>query len=151
MVMGKRVIGGVLGLGYAIGYGFWTMLLTGGGHGNFIWMILFFTAYLFGLFFPIMGALTVDLRPIAAKAAFGTLLFVSVLLHILIIAPALSGGPGDIAADLQKSWARGPAMVIFSAIVHFLPIVALSLILVRSVVFGTETIEHDEPVGLKLN
>lgn len=149
--MAKRVIGGLLGLAYAIGYGFWTMLLTGGGHGNFIWMILFFTAYLFGLFFPIMGALAVDLRPIIVKAAFGTLLFVSVLIHFLIIAPALSGGPGDMTDDLQKSWARGPVMVIFSAIVHFLPIVALSLILVRSVFFGAKTVEHDEPVGLGLN
>lgn len=150
-MMAKRVIGGLLGLGYAIGYGFWTMLLTGGGHGNFIWMILFFTAYLFGLFFPIMGALAVDLRPIVIKSAFGTLLFVSVLIHVLIIAPALSGGPGDLTADLQKSWARGPLMVIFSATVHFLPIAILSLVLVRSIFFGAETIEHDEPVGLGLN
>ena len=148
--MGKRVIGGLVGLGYAICYGFWTMLLTGGGHGNFIWMILFFTAYLLGLFFPIMGALAVDLRPIIATAAFGTLLIVSLTIHVIMIAPILSGSPGDMSSDLQKTWARGGSMVIFSAILHFLPIAVLSLILVRSIVFGEETIENDETITLGL-
>lgn len=148
--MSKRVIGGLVGLAYAFCYGFWTVLLTGGGHGNFIWMILFFTAYLFGLFFPIMGALAVDLRPIIAKAAFGTILTVSLSIHVIMTAPILSGSPGDMSSDLQKSWARGASMVIFSAIVHFLPMAVMTLILIRSIVFGAETIENDETTTLGL-
>jgi hypothetical protein len=149
--MGKRVIGGVAGLGYAICYGFWTMLLTGGGHGNFIWMILFFTAYFFGLFFPVMGALVVDLRSVIAKAVFGTFLFVSLLINVIMITPILLGSPGDTTTDFEKSLARDTAMVIFSAIVHFLPLAVLSLFLVRSIFLGEEIIENDEPVGLGVN
>ena len=149
--MWKRVLGGLVGLVYAVIYGFWTMLQTGGGHGNFIWMILFFTSYFFGLFFLIVGVLVVDLRPIIAKAAFGTLLLVSLLVNVIIITPILLGEPGASTRDFQKTWARDPNGTVVGAIVHFLPLLVFSIFLVRSIFIVKNKPEDDEPVNLILN
>ncbi len=47
----KRLIAGTVGVAYAVLYGFWTLLLTGGGHVNFIWFFLFFSVEFCGLYF----------------------------------------------------------------------------------------------------
>ena len=58
----KRIIAGAIGLLFAVVYGLWTMMLTGGGHGNFIWCLLFLFVEFVGLYFPLMAILAVDLR-----------------------------------------------------------------------------------------
>lgn len=149
--MWKRAIAAFAGLVYAVIYGFWTILQTGGGHGNFIWMILFFAAYFFGLFFPIMGALVVDLRSIIAKATFGSLIFISLLIHLIIIIPILSGSAGASTTDFQKTWARDPSGTVVGAIIHLLPLFGFLLFLAKSIFFVKKKPENDETVGLLLN
>ncbi|HQZ94789.1 MAG TPA: hypothetical protein PK108_14850 [Pyrinomonadaceae bacterium] len=128
--MWKRVIGAVVGLIYAVLYGFWTMLITGGGHGNFLWFMLFAIAEFLGLFFPVVGFLVVDLHPKWAKIIFGGVLIASVFLTAYLI---LGGLGEDGTADLIKSWNRDQFGFIFFSVIHIAPFVGLTLVFLKSI------------------
>lgn len=128
--MWKRWIGVGVGLAYAICYGFWTMMLTGGGHGNFLWFMLFLLAEVLGIFFPVLGFVVVDLRPIWAKITLGLLLALSLGTTAYLVA----GGLGqDGMDDILKSWNQTPFLFIFATTIHFAPFVVSITLLLKSI------------------
>jgi hypothetical protein len=84
-IIRKRIMAGLIGLAYAILYGFWTLLATGGGHGNFVWFMLMFFPGIAGLYYPLMAVLAVDLRSFNAKVVFGGLLALNVIVSLLML------------------------------------------------------------------
>lgn len=126
--MWRRLTGALIGLIYAVLYGFWTMLLTGGGHGNFLWFMLFFFGQFVGLFFPLMGFLVVDLRSKWAKVLFGGLLATSIFLTGYILA-----NPGEAGReDIFKSWYRDQIGFIFYSVIHIIPFIAFTVVFLKS-------------------
>ena len=124
--MWKRSIGFLIGLFYAATYGFWTMLITGGGHGNFLWFWLFCNTYFLGLFFPIAGLLVADLNPKSARISLAILLSV----HFLALSGNLIFGLGQMTDDIQRSWDRVThTSIVIMTIVHVLPPILLVVIL----------------------
>lgn len=129
--MKKRLKWAALGLAYAFIYGMFTGMATGGGHGNFLWVVLFLFAYFFGLFFPAMGFMIADLRPLWAKSAGIAICLVSTLLTITQLMSLGTEGTEDVV----RSWERSPVSFVFISIIHFLPLLIFIALLVRS--FGT--------------
>lgn len=138
--MKKRLIFAAIGLAYALVYGFWTMFITGGGHGNFIWIVLFLLGYIFGLTFPAMGFLLADLRPRWAKIS-GLILSVAVtgltLRQLLVL-----GEKGT--QDLIESWNRSATAFVIMAAIHIFPLIVFTSLVIRSVV------GRDEPKADRL-
>lgn len=128
------------------------MFVTGGGHGNFIWFMLFLFVDLFGLYFPLMAILAVDLTSYLAKVVFGTLigfnLVASTILIIGWISESGANGPSDFARTVQHV---GIGDVIFCAGVHFLPTIIFSFLFARVALFGDDTPNEDNMVSLKLS
>ncbi len=122
--MKRRVAGAAVGLVYGIFYGFWTMLLTGGGHGNFSWFLLFFTAQFFGLFFPLVGLFAADLRPFWAQNGFWIVMSASLMITLIMI-PTILVDPEH--NDLVKSWHRHQLGFVFFTVIHLLPYIGLIL------------------------
>ncbi len=133
--MKKRFIWSAVGLGYAVVYGFWTMMTTGGGHGNFIWFVLFLLGYIFGLIFPAMGLVLADLRPRWAKVA--GLLISIVAAGLTLRQLLLLGEKGT--QDVVDTWNRSPMSFVIMSVIHFLPLVAFTALVVRSMIRKSET------------
>ena len=126
--MKTRLKWGAIGLAYAFVYGLVTGMATGGGHGNFLWVVLFLFAYFFGLFFPAMGYLIADLRPLWAKSAGIAICLISILLTIVQLTSLGTEGNEDVV----RSWERSPVSFIFVSIIHFLPLIVFIVLIVRS-------------------
>lgn len=58
------------------------MMLTGGGHGNFIWFILFLIAGFLGLYYPHVATLAVNLRSLVVKVIFGSLIGFNLVVNL---------------------------------------------------------------------
>jgi hypothetical protein len=139
----NSIIRGVFGLLYAVIYGFWTMLATGGGHGNYVWFYLFFYAYFFGVYFPLMGALSADLRSFGHRVVFGSLIAINLGISLVVILVWLFGGAGGDLDDFETTWGiGGSGLVLFSAFLHFLPSLIFLYILNRAVYFDSPSIEY---------
>ncbi|MGE3468144.1 MAG: hypothetical protein AB7J13_14585 [Pyrinomonadaceae bacterium] len=80
-----RLVGLAIGTLYGLGLGFTTLMMTGGGHGNFFWPALFFVTTLFGLIYPALGFLIFDLRSILAKSALIAILVTDSLLFAMVL------------------------------------------------------------------
>ncbi len=145
----KQIIWGAIGLLYAFVYGFFTMLATGGGHGNFIWFILFLTVEFIGLYFPLMAILAVDLRRRATKMIFGTLIGFNLIASSVVILGWIQELPDGKPTDFQKMTQYGVKGVIFNVAVHFLPTILFAGLLIKSIFYGAAP--PDEEAVLSLN
>ena len=126
--MKRRLIFAALGFAYAFLYGLWTVFITGGGHGNFIWFMLFFFGYLGGLFFPIAGFILADLRPLWARATGLSILIVNLTLTVFHFATM-----GEISHnDLAESWDRSSTGFMVASVIHAFPAVLLLALICRS-------------------
>ncbi len=81
----RRLAAGFAGLIYAALYGFFAMFATGGGHGNFVWLFSFIFIEFFGIYFPVMGVLAVDLGSRFTKVIFGSLIIFNVIGSLLML------------------------------------------------------------------
>ena len=145
----KRVLAGVIGLIYAATYGFWTALATGGGHGNFVWFLMFIFVYLFGLYFPFMSILAVDLSSRFIKVIFGGLIVATMLASAVLIYGWISDPEGTYH-DFEKMWGNYPGTVLICAVMHFIPNVVYIALLVRSFLFPPSGVD-EAPISLDLN
>jgi hypothetical protein len=111
----KRLLGLVIGLIFGAIYGFIALLSTGGGHGNFIWIMMFFPTMFGLLVFPVIGFLAVDL-----KARIYRIIFVLVMLfHYVGIFIQLYGSE-SLLRDTRKIWALEPQVTILGASIYLL-------------------------------
>ena len=118
----KRIIAAVCGLIYAVIYGFWTMLATGGGHGNFVWFVLFLYVDLLGFYFPLMAALMADLRDKSILNLFGILGLLNLIGSIILIAVWIFGVWEDSLGSLSEDREHmSGTQLLFCSFVHFLP------------------------------
>ncbi len=147
----KRIIAAGVGLFYAFVYGVWTLMLTGGGHGNFIWFFLFFSAGLLGFYYPVMAFLVLDLRPLVTRVISGSLIGFNLTVSVIWIIKWVTELDGNRPTDFQKMWQMAPGWVLFAAFVHFLPTVIFLFFLVRSIMFGTSLSDDDQSLSLNLN
>ena len=127
----KRFLGAVVGVVYAVLYGFWTLLETGGGHGNLIWVVLFCTSYFYGTFFPIAGLIAADLKPRWARLSLGVLIAIHLVATTVVLIAAFR--TDLVTADLQKMWEFYRGSLVLSASIHLLPIVVLASILLTTI------------------
>lgn len=137
--MKKRLVYAVIGLAYAVIYGFWTMLITGGGHGNFLWFMLFLSSYLFGLYFPAIGFLGADLRPLWAQATGVALSIVTFGLTVI----QLLGLGTEGMEDVVKSWNRSELFFLFASVIHLLPSVVFLALVIRSLLRDDSYVETE--------
>lgn len=149
----KRPIAAAIGIVYAFIYGFWTMLLTGGGHGNFIWLGLFLFVEVFGLYFPLMSALAVDLRPWFAKIVFGSMIGFNLIASTIMILgwvnePGVGERPSDFSRNVQVS---GIESVVLWAFIHFLPTFIFAFLLTRSILARDSLVNEDRLASLNLS
>src|SRR5687767_4159182 len=114
----KRVLAGVIGLVYAVVYGFWTMMVTGGGHGNLIWFLMFIFVYLFGVYFPFMNILAVDLSSRFVRIIYGGLILATICASLVLIYGWISD-PESTYFDFQKMWENYQGTVLTCAVMHF--------------------------------
>ena len=143
----KRGIWGAVGVLFAVVYGLWTAMATGGGHGNFVWFYLFLKVDLIGFFFPMMFALAADLRPRAVRTAFGILLLLHLIGSVAVIALWVSGHGRETIDDFAKTVRQvGYATLFFCGFVHFLPSFIFSLMLFTAARAG----DYEEFIDLDL-
>lgn len=129
----KRIIGGLIGGAFAAVYGYFTVLTTGGGHGNLAWFLMFVFAEFFGLYFVVMGALAMDLRTFFQKVLFGSLLGYGFIVSILMIGMWTGGYNSGWTDDFSKLWANNRGLVVLCGIVHFLPLIIFVFVLLKSI------------------
>lgn len=142
----KRIIRGAIGVLYAVVYGFWTMLATGGCHANFVWLFLFAFVEFFGLYFPIMAVLAVDLRSRTAKIVFGSLIVFNLAASFALIGSWVSGASGNSLDDFSKTWKLvGPAPILFRTVAHFLPTIFFAFQLIKAMHVGLDS-PGDDPI-----
>lgn len=147
----KRIIRGTVGLLFGFIYGFWTILATGGGHGNFIWLYLFMIAGFYGFYYPIMAALSADLRPTILKVVFGALIIFNLLASSALIIAWVFGLTGKRLDEFEKTYeAIGLWGVLFSGAVHFLPTIVFVFQWVVAVVWDASP-SDDESAPLKIS
>ncbi len=146
----KRIIGGLIGGAFAAIYGFFTILTTGGGHGNLVWFLMFVIAEFFGLYFVVMGALAADLKTFFQKVLFASLLAYGFLVSILMIGMWIGGGNSDWTNDFSKVWTSNYGLVLFTGVVHFFPLMIFTFILVRSILVGEPNDESENINSLGL-
>ena len=150
----KRVIAGIIGFAYAVTYGFWTMLLTGGGHGNFVWFGMFLFVEFFGLYFPLMAVLAVDLRSFIIKVVFGTLIAFNLIASSVMVfgwiteTEPVRNGLTDFERRLQLD---GVGFIIIEITVHLLPTLIFAFLLVRSILFARSIVGNDDSASLNLS
>lgn len=147
----RRLIAGAIGVVYAIIYGFWTIMATGGGHGNIIWLLLFIFTEFCGLYFPVMAVLAVDLRGSIPKIIFGTLLALNLTASSLLIADWVTEDParqGDFSRLIERGHIE---LILFSAAVHFLPTLVFAFLLVRSIILDKTAGEDASLTDLRLS
>lgn len=120
--LAKNVSAATAGVVYAVVYGLWTAVATGGGHVNFIWFWMFFTVNMFGLYFPIMAVLAVNLNGSATRFAFAALLLVNFFISAVMLYGWVNEPPKDRASDFTRALAvNGWDGLVFDALFHFLP------------------------------
>lgn len=148
----KRIIWGVVGVAYAVVYGLWTAIATGGGHVNFVWIGLFMFVEFFGLYFPIMTILAVDLRSRITKIIFGSLIIFNLVAStIMILGWMTETGNADRASDFPRALrANGVSGIVVQTIVHFLPTMVFVFILIRSILYSNSETESEGMVHLEL-
>jgi hypothetical protein len=137
--MKKRLLYAAIGFAYAIVYGFWTMMITGGGHGNFLWFMLFLSSYLRGLYFPAIGFVGADLRPLWAQA---TGIALSIVAFGLAVIQLLSLGDEGIE-DVVKSWDRSPLLFVIASVIHLAPAVVFFALVIRSLIRDDSYLEAE--------
>lgn len=151
----KRIIAGVIGLFFAVVYGFWTMLITGGGHGNFVWFMMFMTIEYFGLYFPLMSVMAVDLRSKLIKIVFGSLIGFNLIASFIFLLCWVSGIPIGKAVEKndfsEMLRINGVGWILVCAIAHFLPTIIFLFLLVKSTFFGSSLSDENESVSLNLS
>jgi hypothetical protein len=143
------VIAAFVGILYAFLYGFWTAMATGGGHVNFIWMWMFITVEGFGLYFPIMGVLSVDLRGRITKLIFGSLIVINLVLSTVQLLSWVTDTEGDPMTDFERTVRSGYGTLAICAFVHFLPTLVFTLLLIGSAIAPASEHAH-ESVNLEL-
>ena len=111
----RRLLGLVIGLAYGLIFAFLSVTETGGGHGNFVWLFIYFVP-LAGpiLFFMTMGFLAGDLRPLWSKVIYVALLVCHYSLFLYLTAFAT----GKIAEDNSRIWHEYPEMIYVMAAVY---------------------------------
>lgn len=129
------------------------MLLTGGGHGNFIWFMMFLLIEFFGLYFPLMAVLSIDLRSLLIKIIFGSLIGFnliasSIMIYGWITEVGENGKPSDFSKMVQVS---GIESIVICAAAHFLPTVIFAFLLIRSILFSGSLPEEEITVSLNLS
>lgn len=123
-----------LGFTYAVIYGFWTMLITGGGHGNYVWFLLFCYVSLLGLYFPLMGALYADLKLKSARRVFLTLLFFHFAASSILLIGWVVGVADEFFYDglAQTVELMGATSLALFATLHYMPSLVLAALYLRS-------------------
>lgn len=116
--MKKRMIWALAGLIWSAGHGFFTMLATGGGHGNFLWVMAFFSAYLLGILIPVTAFFVAEVKPFWAQVGGWALVATMITLPLVTLFPLDPGMKRDIA----KSWDRTPVFFVLLSALHFVPI-----------------------------
>ncbi|MBK9163383.1 MAG: hypothetical protein IPM21_05620 [Acidobacteria bacterium] len=114
----RRFLWGAAGFAWGVGHGFLTLLVTGGGHGNFLWVSVFLMGYMFGLLVPAAAFVVADTGPFWAKVSGWcsvALIFALTLLSLFILSP------GAIE-DAYLSWSRSPSLFVFMSALHFVPV-----------------------------
>ena len=148
--MKKRLTWAAAGLGYALLYGFWTAFITGGGHGNFIWFLLFIFVEFLGLYFPLMAALGADLDTRGKRIVFGSLiLFNLISSSILLLGWITDYGPNGRSDFAKVIRINGYGFVMFCIGAHFAPTLFFLVRIIRAVLTGSES-DEDRVLGLKL-
>lgn len=150
----KRILAGAIGLLFAVVYGFWTMLITGGGHGNFVWFVMFMTVDYFGLYFPLMSVMAVDLRPKLIKIVFGSLIGFNLIASSIFLLCWVIGIPVGAAEKNDFSEMlriNGIGWILICAAAHFLPTIIFSFLLIKSIMFGSSLSDDDRSGGLNLS
>ena len=148
----KQLIRGAIGALYAFVYGLWTMLITGGGHGNFVWLMMFLFVEFFGLYFPIMAVLSVDLRSRATKLVFGSLILFNLIGSFVLIGGWIFDTSDKSSRDFAKAWERGDfSSILFCVVVHFLPTIFFTFQLIKEMYSGSDSPDDDQMVTLDLD
>lgn len=148
----KRLSAGIAGLLYAGLYGFWTMLATGGGHVNFIWLFLFLFAEFFGLYFPLMAVLAVDLRRRFTQIIFGGLIAFNLIVSSVLIYGWITEPGSDRPSDFSRTVrANGYGGVIVYAAVHFLPTIIFAVFLILATARDKPASSDDSSISLRLS
>lgn len=120
----RRIIGTLAGFVYMFAAGFMAVAASGGGHGNFGWLVLLFPGFLGGLFYPAAGFLCADLRARSSRRALGCLLIVNYILTAFM----LYGVRDDILPDFKKSLLFDlPGVLIMSSVYLSAHIIILGL------------------------
>ncbi len=130
------------------------MLATGGGHGNFIWFLMFLFIEFVGLYFPLMAVLAINLKSFIVKVIFGSLIGFNLIASTIMIVGWIfeTETYGRDVNDFERMLrVNGIGMVIFSAGAHFLPTVIFLFLLIRSILFGTSLTDEDDSVSLNLS
>jgi len=145
MTRAKPILAVVGGFVYALIYGFWTLFITGGGHGNFIWIGLFLFTEFFGLYVPLMAFLALNLTTLFRKVVFGSFVCFNVISGIVMIAGWVnSPDEPDRASEFHRQLQiNGLTFVLICAFIHFLPTVIFLTILIRSIVAPKAPIESN--------
>jgi|GEM_PF-6269227 len=144
----KQVIAGGIGLIYAVVYGLWTIMATGGGHGNFIWFMLFLYVDLGGFYFPAMAVLMVSLYDRSTLKVFGILGLLNLVGSIVLIAAWMLGGWSTSSFDRQHPMSA--SQLIFCGFLHFLPTVIFLFKFYNVRRYGTAR-PNEEGSSLNLN
>lgn len=125
----SRLVGASLGLVYGIAYAFVALMATGGGHANWLWSLIFIIPFVGPLiYFPLMGALAGDLRPLMSKAVFAALL----IAHLLCVATYTIFADGNIARDNARMWERSHEGLLMMAGFYFVGQAPLLVAFVKS-------------------
>ncbi len=147
----KRIAAALIGLAYAALYGFWTMFMTGGGHANFIWFFLFIFVGFWGLYFPLMAVLIVDLRSMLSRIIFGGLIAFNLMGSSLMIFDWVREPsylmPGDFAKTFPSLGWKG---LIFFGAIHFLPTIVFAIFLIVSMTRSKAESEDDKLINIQL-
>ena len=147
----RRLIAGVGGVLYALVYGFWTVIATGGGHVNFIWLWLFLTVCFFGLYFPLMAVMAVDLRSRLIKLIFGSLIVFYLLASMVMILGWVNEQATDRPSDFARAIrANGTEGILLCTALHFLPTIIFTFFLIKSILRADPRPEEDRFVNLKI-
>jgi len=109
----RRLIGSIIGLVFGAAYGFFATLMTGGGHGNFLWIMMFFPTIFGLLVFPVIGFIAADLKPKIYKV-----FFVLVMLFHYVGIPIQLFSQKGLISGTALAWAREPEGVLFCAAVY---------------------------------
>ena len=147
----RTLIAGLVGFAYIFIYGSFAAFETGGGHGNFVWIMLFIFVNCFGLYFPIMAMLGVNLRSYSVRMIFSCLLAANLVASIVMIAGWITETSGDgMPTDFERSYnVVGASGLIICGVIHFLPSVLFLVLLIRSFL-STDEITGTDAMSLKV-